>query len=82
MKSWSITQARANVSDIFDAALTTGPHRIERRDGESVVMIAESDWSRLVGEFEGFADFVLNSPLAPEDLPERRPARIIGESST
>ena len=44
-------------------------------------MIAEADWKRLVAEFEGFADFVLNSPLEPEDLPERRPARIIGKSS-
>jgi hypothetical protein len=41
-------------------------------------MIAESDWRRLVAEFESFADFVLNSPLEPEDLPERRPARPIG----
>ena len=32
MKSWSITQARANISDVFDAALTAGPQRIERRD--------------------------------------------------
>jgi hypothetical protein len=82
MKSWSITQARANISDVFDAALTAGPQKIERRDSEPVVMIAESDWKRLVLEFEGFADFVLNSPLEPEDLPERRPARIIGKSST
>jgi diadenosine tetraphosphate (Ap4A) HIT family hydrolase len=34
------------------------------------------------GEFEGFADFVLNPPLEPEDMPERRPARVVGKSST
>jgi hypothetical protein len=80
MKSWSITEARANISGVFDAALASGPQRIERRDSEPVVMIAESDWRRLVAEFESFADFVLNSPLEPEDLPERRPARIIGKA--
>jgi hypothetical protein len=80
MKSWSITKARANISDVFDAALASGPQRIERRDSEPVVMIAESDWRRLVAEFESFADIVLNSPLEPEDLPERRPARIIAKA--
>ena len=43
-------------------------------------MIAESDWKRLVVGFEGLADFVLNSPLEPEDLPERRPARVIAKA--
>jgi hypothetical protein len=43
-------------------------------------MVAESDWRRLVAEFESFADFVLNSPLEAEDMPERRPARIIGKA--
>jgi PHD/YefM family antitoxin component YafN of YafNO toxin-antitoxin module len=80
MKSWSITEARAKISDVFDAALASGPQRIERRDSEPVVMVAESDWRRLVAEFESFADLVLNSPLEPEDLPERRPARVIGKA--
>jgi hypothetical protein len=63
-----------------DAALASGPQRIERRDSEPVVKIAESDWRRLVAEFESFADFVLNSPLEPEDVPERRLARRIGKA--
>ena len=74
MKSWSITEARANISGVFDVVLVSRPQRIERRDSEPVVMIAEFDWRRLVAEFESFADFVLNSPLEPENLPERRPA--------
>ena len=66
MKSWSITEARANISDVFDAALASGSERIERRDSEPVVMIGESDWRRPIAEFESFADFVLNSPLEPK----------------
>ena len=77
MKSWSITDARANISDVFDAALTSGPQKIERRDSEPVVMIAESDWKRLVAEYPTVADLISNSPIEADDLPERRPARVI-----
>jgi hypothetical protein len=81
MRSWSITEARARISDVFDAALTAGPQRIERRDSEPVVVVAESDWKRLVTEYRSVADLVLNAPIEEGDLPERRPARTIaGES--
>ena len=52
---------------------------IERRDSEPVVMIAKSDWRRLVAEFESFADFVLNSPLEPE-IYRSAALRIIGKA--
>ena len=77
MKCWSITDARANISDVFDAALNSGPQKIERRDSEPVVMIAESDWKRLVAEYPTVADLILNSPIEADDLPKRRPARAI-----
>jgi antitoxin Phd len=75
MRSWSITEARARISEVFDAALASGPQKIERRDSEPVVVVAESDWNRLVAEFRTVADFVLNAPFEEGDLPERRPAR-------
>jgi antitoxin Phd len=77
MRSWSITEARANISDVFDAALSSGPQKIERRDSEPVVMVAESDWKRLVAEYPTVADLILKSPIEAADLPERRPARVI-----
>jgi len=77
MRSWSITEARAKISDVFDAALTAGPQKIERRDSEPVVIVAESDWNRLVTEYQTVADLVLNAPIAEEDRPERQPARVI-----
>lgn len=76
MRSWSITEARTNISDVFDAALQNGPQRIERRDSEPVVMIAESDWKRLVAEYPTFADLVLQSPIDDDDHPERAPSRV------
>jgi hypothetical protein len=62
---------------VFDAALNSGPQKIERRDSEPVVMIAESDWKRLVAEYPTVADLILNSPIEADDLPERHPARVI-----
>jgi hypothetical protein len=77
MKTWSITEARAHIADVFEAAIAQGPQRIERRDSEPVVMVAESDWNRLVAEYPTFADLILKAPLDTDDLPERRPARAL-----
>jgi len=76
MRTWSITEARANISDVFDAALRNGPQRIERRDSEPVVMVAESDWKQLVAAYPTMADLVLQSPIEDDDLPQRVPARV------
>jgi hypothetical protein len=75
MNSWSIAEARANISDVFEAALNS-PQKIERRDSESVVVVAESVWNRLMSEYPSCADLVLNSSVEDEDLPQRRPAQI------
>jgi len=80
VRSWSITEARANISEVFDAALND-PQRIERRDSESVIVVAESVWNRLMAEYPTFADLVLNAPVDDEDLPQRRSARVISENS-
>jgi PHD/YefM family antitoxin component YafN of YafNO toxin-antitoxin module len=77
MKSWSITEARARIADVFDAAIAQGPQRIERRDSEPVVMVAESDWNRLIAEYPTLADLILKAPLEADDLPKRRPARVL-----
>lgn len=81
MRTWSITEARANISKLVDEALNHGPQRIERRESERVVIVAESDWNRLAYEYPTIADLILNAPLSPDDLPERRPARAIAEDS-
>lgn len=79
MRSWSITQARANISELFEAALTTGPQKIERRDHESVVLLSQADWLRLVTEYPTVADLILDFPADETDLPEWTPARAISQ---
>jgi hypothetical protein len=80
MRSWSITEARAYISGVFDAALKSGPQKIERRDSEPVVMIAESDWKRLVAEYPTMAELVLKSPVEDDDGPKRRRPRAVAKS--
>ena len=77
MKTWTITEARSNIATVFDAALKEGPQRIERRDAEAAVLVAEADWKRLTAAYPTFADLILGGPIEAEDMPERRPARAI-----
>jgi prevent-host-death family protein len=77
VKSWSITEARTNIAEVFDSALTDGPQRIERRDRQSVVMVSEAMWRQLEADYPSFADIVLDAPVDPDDLPQRQPARIV-----
>lgn len=81
MKSWTITEARAHISDVMDAALEKGPQRIERRDSAPVVMVSEAVWTRLAAEYPSFAELVLSIPATEDDLPARSPARVLGARS-
>jgi prevent-host-death family protein len=81
MRSWSITQARAHLAELFEAALTSGPQQIERRDKESVVILSQADWRRLTTEYPTVADLILNFPADDADLPGRRKARVISQDS-
>ncbi len=77
MKTRSITEAKANISNAADEAFKDGPQTIERRDGAHAVKAAESDRDQRTDEYSTMADLVLNSPIEDGDLPERRPARVI-----
>lgn len=76
MRSWSITEARASIAEVFDAALNQGPQRIERRDSACVV-ISEEVWKKLAAEYPSFADLVTEAPIDEAGLPRRHPARIL-----
>jgi Phd_YefM. len=78
MRTWTVTEARANISQVFDAVLAEGPQKVERRDSEPIILVAESSWNRLIAEFPTVADLVLHSGIEAEDLPDRRPARVAG----
>lgn len=76
MRTWKITEARARIADVVDAAIKDGPQRIERRDTDNVVVVSEAVWNRLAAQYPSFADVILNAPINPGDIPLRRPARV------
>lgn len=77
MRSWSISEARSKIADLFEAALSEGPQKIERREQDAVVVISASVWRTIENEYADFADLILSAPLEDDDLPLRRPARVI-----
>ena len=79
MRSWSITQARAHMSELFEAALTTDPQMVERRDNESVVILSQADWRRLITEYPAVAELILDFPVDDMDLPGRAQARVLSQ---
>ena len=67
--------------NVMDAALERGPQLIERRDSDPVVVVAASDWNRLVKEYPTVADLILGFPGEADDLPKRKPARVFSKDS-
>jgi antitoxin Phd len=82
-ESWQIQSAKARFSEVFRRARTEGPQRITKQGKESVVMIAEEQYDRLVGKSnqpKNIVDFFRQSPLAGLELDlerDRSPARDI-----
>jgi hypothetical protein len=77
MRSWSISEARSRISEVFDAALNSGPQRIERRDSDAVVVIPEEVWKTIQGSYSDIA--VLHAPLDDSDIRPRQSARVISD---
>jgi len=82
-ESWQIQSAKARFSEVFRRARTEGPQRITRQGKESVVMVAEEQYDRLVGKShqpKNLVQFFRQSPLVGVDLDlerDRDPGRDI-----
>ena len=61
MRSWSISEARSRIADLFEAALSEGPQKIERREQDAVVVISASAWRTIENEYADFADLILSA---------------------
>jgi|SRR5271165_2674727 len=70
-ESWQIQTAKARFSEVFRKARTEGPQRISRQGKESVIMVAEEQYDRLVGKShqpKNLVQFFRQSPLVGVDL--------------
>jgi antitoxin Phd len=82
MKELQLREAKATLSAVVDAAERGEPTTITRHGRPAAVVVSHEEWIRLQRKIPSFADLLLAvPPLTAEDLPERRPARIVREGA-
>jgi prevent-host-death family protein len=82
MKELQLREAKATLSAVVDAAERGEPTTITRHGRPAAVVVSHEEWTRLQRKIPSFADLLLAVPsFTAEDLPERRPARIVREGA-
>jgi len=69
--SWQIQTAKARFSELFRRARSEGPQRISRQGKESVVMVSQEQYDRLIGKVhqpKSIVQFFRESPLVGIEL--------------
>jgi antitoxin Phd len=80
MSSWPLQDAKARLSELIKRAQTAGPQEVSVRGEPAVVVIAKTDYDRLVSPKPDLVSFLRQSPLAgiPLDIErDTSPARDI-----
>jgi antitoxin Phd len=78
MKELQLREARSTLSALIKAAENGEPTTITKHGRRAAVIISDEEWSKLKRKVPSFAGLLLAVPqLTTEDLPERRPARIV-----
>ncbi len=62
-KTWPLHEAKNRLSEVIDAALTTGPQAISRRGKEAVVVVSAEQYRRLLRPKQPLSAFLRGSPL-------------------
>jgi prevent-host-death family protein len=66
--SWTIENARANLNELIERAISDGPQRVTRGGKGVVVVVSAADWERRHRGRGDLVDFFANSPLREEGL--------------
>jgi antitoxin Phd len=78
MKEIQLREAKATLSAVVEAAEKGEPTTITKQGRPAAVIVSHDEWTRLRTRVPSFADLLLAvPPLDAEDLPKRRPARIV-----
>lgn len=77
MHTWQLQDARRRFSEVVDLALTQGPQRVTRHGRNAVIILSEDEWRRLTENRPSFGTLLASFPAEADDLPARRPARIV-----
>jgi len=78
--SWSVADAKAQLSALIDRALSKGPQTITRYGKDAVVVVSAEEWARRSRRKGTLAEFFASSPLRDSGIDLERlrdPARDI-----
>ena len=64
---WQLAEAKNRFTEVVNRALAEGPQRVRRR-GDTVVIIAERDYDKLIGRRSSLKDFLLHETPSLEGL--------------
>jgi prevent-host-death family protein len=82
MKELQLREAKSTLSAVVEAAEKGEPTTITKHGRRAAVVVSYDEWVKLKDKIPSFADLLLASPpLALDDLPQRRPARIMREGA-
>lgn len=59
--TWNLTEAKNNLSELVNRALTEGPQRITRRN-DMVIVITEAEYNHLCRQKPRFKDTLVEGP--------------------
>jgi antitoxin Phd len=78
MKEIQLRDAKATLSAVVEAAENGEPTTITKHGRPAAVIVSHDEWIKLKSRVPSFGDLLLAvPPLDPEDLPKRRPARVV-----
>jgi prevent-host-death family protein len=72
-KAWTLSEAKAHLSEVVEGALKSGPQAIIRHGRKAVVVVAAEEWERKTQRQGTLADFFAASPLRESGLDIERP---------
>lgn len=76
MRTWTARDARRRLGALLDSVRREGPQRIRRRDGNVAVVVSDEQFKAMSAYVPDIGKLRSNSPLDPDDLPDRVPARV------
>lgn len=63
MKTWQLQSAKAQLSQLVQRVMTSGPQQISIRGEVKVVVLTKEEYNQLTQKKASFLDFIRQSPL-------------------
>jgi prevent-host-death family protein len=63
MRTWTVAEAKAKLSEVIERARKRGPQTVTRNGCPAVVIVAAEEWERRTKRTGNLAEFFAASPL-------------------